>query len=267
MRPTARRDDVRAIAVRRAGVAGADRIGDQHERGRVHQRPGHAHDLFAVAGDRHREQREAAEHDQRAEGPELLARVLGLPDVRAEDHVADPLWQVDDQLLAGGVVHPLEREVRAVGRVGVLRGLELLQVLIRGLVPDHRNEGHDQHHAGGREGERAQTALARERRVQHDRRRRAGEEPADVRAGRHRDQAAGDHRKQRGELAALPEHRAAEDDQPLGEVHDRLLVQEAREEDVGGLERQEPGREIAPRGRRRARRPRRSAMRSRSSRT
>ncbi len=91
------------------------------------------------------------------------------------------------------------------------------------------------------ERDRAQTPLTRQRGVEHQSGRRGREEPAGVRSGRHRDEAAEHHRDERDHLAALPEQRAAVDHEPLGEVHERFLVEEAREEDVGGLEGEDPG--------------------------
>ena len=70
-----------------------------------------------------------------------------LPRIGLEDHVADPLREVRDQLAARRVVHVLEREVgRGVLRIRVLGLLQRLEALVRGRIQDQGEERRDQQH-------------------------------------------------------------------------------------------------------------------------
>jgi hypothetical protein len=100
--------DVGPVAEGSAGIASTDRVGHEHEQRGVHERCCHRHDGPPVLRDSNGEQGETREHHQRAQCPELLARVVRLPEIWTQNDVADPLGEVDDQLLASGVVDLLE---------------------------------------------------------------------------------------------------------------------------------------------------------------
>jgi hypothetical protein len=69
---------------------------------------------------------------------------------------------------------------------------------------------------------------------------REGQEPADVGARGDGDQATEGHRQKRPHVAALPEDRSAVGHSAFRHVHQRLFVEQTREEHIGWLDREDP---------------------------
>ena len=136
------RQQVGPVAEPGARVAGAQRVGDQEEEPEVDQRAGAGEDLArGGASARPDEQEQHHERDQRRRS--LRARWLALPSCQTYGlnvTSEDPRRQVGDDRRAGREVDPLERKVRVVGRVRVLRLLDVLSPGSRRRMPRARPE-------------------------------------------------------------------------------------------------------------------------------
>src|SRR5262245_38756338 len=102
------RHEVRSVAKRSTRVAGRERVGDQQEEADVNERTSPLHDVAAGPPELTRKEPEAGPGNDRAEQPELLADVVELPWIGPREHVADALWEVDDDRVAGREIHLLE---------------------------------------------------------------------------------------------------------------------------------------------------------------